>query len=199
MCYTIKDETLKKYILEDFLTKIKSLTPIQNNQKYYNRYIKKDFKILNETKKLVQQKSHFSKEQLKEYSILFLIINDATVARSKIEELSLVKFFDSKAEELKDVVLKYLLDGLSTEEIKSKIKETFESLVVEIEKNCNLKNIIVKKNEDEKKEILEDLLNEINEMNQIKKVEQLESEAMKNLDESSYSELINLKNQLNRD
>ena len=199
LCYTIKDETLKKYILEDFLTKIKSLTPIQNNQKYYNRYIKKDFKILNETKKLVQQKSHFSKEQLKEYSILFLIINDATVARSKIEELSLVKFFDSKAEELKDVVLKYLLDGLSTEEIKSKIKETFESLVVEIEKNCNLKNIIVKKNEDEKKEILEDLLNEINEMNQIKKVEQLESEAMKNLDESSYSELINLKNQLNRD
>ena len=33
LCYfTIKDETLKKYVLEDFLEKIKNLTPIQSTQ-----------------------------------------------------------------------------------------------------------------------------------------------------------------------
>ncbi len=32
MCYLIKDETLKKYVLEDFLERIKKLTPIQNKK-----------------------------------------------------------------------------------------------------------------------------------------------------------------------
>ena len=41
LCYTIKDETLKKYILEDFLSKLKGLTPIQNFKKVFTPYIKK--------------------------------------------------------------------------------------------------------------------------------------------------------------
>ena len=35
LCYGIKDETLKKYILEDFLSKLKELTPIQNFKKVF--------------------------------------------------------------------------------------------------------------------------------------------------------------------
>ena len=36
LSYTIQDETLKKYVLEDFLEKIKKLTPIQTSRKNYN-------------------------------------------------------------------------------------------------------------------------------------------------------------------
>ena len=36
LCSSIKDNTLKKYILEDFLTKINKLTPNVNNKKNYN-------------------------------------------------------------------------------------------------------------------------------------------------------------------
>ena len=32
LCYSIKDEILKKYILEDFLDRIKKLTPIQSTK-----------------------------------------------------------------------------------------------------------------------------------------------------------------------
>ena len=52
LCYGIKDETLKKYILEDFLEKIKNLTPIQSSKKTFTPFIKygkKDFKVLNKT------------------------------------------------------------------------------------------------------------------------------------------------------
>ena len=39
LSYSIQDETLKKYVLEDFLEKIKKLTPIQTSRQNY-KYIK---------------------------------------------------------------------------------------------------------------------------------------------------------------
>ena len=60
MCYLIKDETLKKYVLEDFLEKIRKLTPIQNTKKGYQRFLaykeSQNYQILNETKNLHQKK-----------------------------------------------------------------------------------------------------------------------------------------------
>ena len=48
LSYSIQDETLKKYVLEDFLEKIKKLTPIQTSRQKYNYFTsknKKDFQI----------------------------------------------------------------------------------------------------------------------------------------------------------
>ena len=69
----------------------------------------------------------------------------------------------------------------------------------EIEKNTNLKNILLKKDEEEREEILNDLIEELKKMNQLKQIEFLEIKVAKNLDERSYSELIKLKSQLNRE
>ena len=69
----------------------------------------------------------------------------------------------------------------------------------EIEKNTNLKNILLKKDEEEREEILNDLIEELKEMNHLKQIEFLESRVAENLDEGSYSELIKLKSQLNRE
>ena len=55
---------LKKYVLEDFLEKIKKLTPIQSsrqNFKYSNFTKKRDFRILKETKLLHQKRKDLSK------------------------------------------------------------------------------------------------------------------------------------------
>ena len=49
LSYSIQDETLKKYVLEDFLEKIKKLTPIQTsrqNYKFTNLIRKKIIKFL---------------------------------------------------------------------------------------------------------------------------------------------------------
>ena len=59
LSYTIQDETLKKYVLEDFLKKIKKLTPIQFTRRNFKSSIsknKKDYQILKETKILYQKK-----------------------------------------------------------------------------------------------------------------------------------------------
>ena len=74
LCSTIKDNTLRKYILEDFLSKINNLTPNINfkfrfkDQKKFNR------KILNETKKIHLQKKDLTRQNLIEYSILFIMV-----------------------------------------------------------------------------------------------------------------------------
>ena len=47
--------------------------------------------------------------------------------------------------------------------------------------------------------MLGELLNELKELNHLKKIENLEHKLSENLDESSYSELIKLKNELNRE
>ena len=74
-----------------------------------------------------------------------------------------------------------------------------KELVNEIQKNSNLKNIINKKNNEEKVEFIDELLQDMKLMNQLKKIEYLERKVANNLDENSYSELIRLKNQLNSD
>ncbi len=92
LCYSIKDETLRKYVLEDFLDKIKRLTPIQNARQPYRRFKKynnkDEYRPLNETKTLHKKKSGFSKIQIKEFSVLFIMLNYFDLALEKIEEIS---------------------------------------------------------------------------------------------------------------
>jgi DNA primase len=201
LCFSIKDETLRKYILEDFLEKIKNLTPNQNIKKtfkpYYDYKKKQDFRILSETKALYKKKDHFSKEEMKEYSVLFIMINYPSVAQSKLEEISEVIFLTEENENFKKSILNLISEGKNVNEIKT--LSEFNKLASKIDHDINLKNILIKKNENEKKELLEDFLQELKNINHQKKIEYLEGKLAKNLDERSYSELIELKNQLNRE
>ena len=79
------------------------------------------------------------------------------------------------------------------------IGDKYKVLINDIDKDVNLKNILSKKDDTEREETLVDLIVEIKEMNQLKQIEFLENKVAKNLDESSYSELIKLKSQLNRE
>ena len=184
------------------MEKIKDLTPILNtkkNVKNFKNFKKKDFRILNETKILHEQRNSFTKEQLKEHSILFIMLNHAEAAQSKIEELSEINFSTIDCNALKDLILKYYSDEVDNNKIKIKATDQFQNLVKSIENNSNLKNIINKKDYNQKIEILNEQLEDLNQMNQLKEIQLLEGKLAKNLDEASFSELIKLKSQLNRE
>jgi len=197
-CYGIKDEVLKKYILEDFLEKLKNLTPIQNFKKTFTPYAKKNFEILNETKQLYKEKNHFSKAEIKERSILYILLNYSSSVKNKTEDLLKIIFINEQNENLKKEIISFAKDNNFLDKDKHEIKKKYKALIDDIEKDINLKNILFKKNEDEREETLHDLIEELKEMNHLKKIEFLEDKVAKNLDESSYSELIKLKSQLNR-
>jgi len=198
VCYGIKDEILKKYILEDFLEKLRNLTPIQNQKKSFISYSKRNFKVLNETKQIHKKKNHFSKAEIKERSILYILLNYSDCVKNKLEELLEINFTNDQNENLKKDIISSIKTNNFLDKGKFENAEKYKVLISDIEKDVNLKNILSKKDNTEREETLNDLILELKEMNHLKQIEFLENEVAKNLDESSYSELIKLKSQLNR-
>ena len=202
LSYSIQDETLKKYVIEDFLEKIKKLTPIQTSRKNYKftPYKKKiDHQILKETKLLHHKRKNFSRIQIIEFSILFIVLNYLDITSKKLEELSGIIFLSEKNENLKKSIISSLSDGIDKEIIREKINVGYAKIIEEINENSNIQIIIKSKNEQEILNLLDELIEDYREQNNLKKIESLEQKLINNLDESSYSELIKLKSQLNRD
>ena len=202
LSYSIQDETLKKYVLEDFLEKIKKLTPIQTSRQNYS-YTKfnkkKDYQILKETKLLHLKRKDLSKTQIIEFSILFIILNYFEIASKKLEELSEIEFLSEKNESLKNIIINALTEGNIKDDMKEKINTGYKKLTEEIKENSNIQMITKDKNEEDVLELLNELILDFKEQNNLKKIESLEKKLINNLDENSYSELIKLKSQLNRD
>ena len=72
-------------------------------------------------------------------------------------------------------------------------------MIKEIEENPIIRLISRDKNDQEILNLLEDLIISFREQHRIQKIDNLEKKLANNLDENSFSELIKLKNQLNRD
>ena len=66
-------------------------------------------------------------------------------------------------------------------------------------KNSVIKNIFQKKNEEKQIELLNEILKELNDIKFSKKIENLENKLIEKFDEKSYSDLIKLKNKINKE
>ncbi len=199
ICYTIQDETLKKYVLEDFLEKINKLTPIQISKKNYtySKFKKIDNpQILKETKILHQKRKDLSKIQIIEFSLLFIILNYFKIASQKIEELINIKFISEKNQSLKNTIVDLISNG-DENELNHKINSDFKNLANEIKENSNIQLITKDKTDQEVSFLFDELILDLKEQNNLRKIESLEKKLINNLDENSYSELIKLKSQLN--
>jgi DNA primase len=202
LSYSIQDETLKKYVLEDFLEKIKKLTPIQTSRQNYNytKFTKKkDYQILKETKILHQKRKDLSKTQIIEFSILFIILNYFEIASKKLEELSDIEFLSEKNESIKNIIIVALTKGNNKDDMQKKINIEYTKLLEEIKENSNIQLITKDKTNQDVLDLLNELIIDFKEQKNLKKIESLEKKLINNLDENSYSELIKLKSQLNRD
>ena len=202
LSYSIQDETLKKYVLEDFLEKIKKLTPIQTSRQNYGYSSfkkKKDYQILKETKILHQKKKDLSKIQIIEFSILFIILNHLEIAEKKMEELSKIEFLSEKNESLKNVIITSIIEGNDKEAINQKINTEYDKIISEIKENSNIQIITKNRKKEDIIIIVEELIQDHIEQSNLRRIESLEQKLINNLDENSYSELIKLKSQLNRE
>ena len=128
-----------------------------------------------------------------------MLLNYLSSSKNKLNDLLKIDFTNERNNELKKEIINYLNISDRFESNRPKVDKKYDDLINEIEKNTNLRDILLKKKDDEREEILSDLIEELKEMNHLKKIEFLENKAVKNLDESSYSELIKLKSELNRE
>ena len=202
LSYSIRDETLKKYVLEDFLEKLNRLTPNQaykKNNSFFNFKSKKNFQILKETKILHQKRKNLSKSQVIEFSILFLILNYFNISSKRLDELSEIEFVSGKNESLKKTIISAYNSKNDESTVRAQIEEDYKNLIKEIRENSNIQLIVKGKEEDEILFLLDEFINDFKEQNNLRKIESLEKKLLNNLDENSYSELIKLKSQLNSD
>ena len=89
--------------------------------------------------------------------------------------------------------------GNFSKDINSKINTKYEKIIYEINENSNIQIITRNKTDQEILEVLDELIQDQKEQGNLKKIESLEQKLINNLDENSYSELIKLKSQLNRE
>ena len=196
LCRTIKDETLRKHILEFYLEKIRNLTPLQH---FNNRKKIDNFKILNETKKIASEKEHLSKEEIKEYAILFIMMNYPELILPRTEIFKDISFSSKSLNSLKSALLDFIVSDNLNESNFNSLKNKYPNLIKDISQNSFIKNIFLKKDGNQQIELLNEILKELNEIKFSKRIDELESKLMKDFDEQSYSDLIELKSKINKE
>ena len=198
-CHEVKDKTLAKYFLENYIQKINDLTPNLNVKKNFFFNIKKKQKPLQQTKESFNKRNKFTEKELKEFSILFLIINYLNIFRKNIELISEIDFSKKLINDFKIKLIEYLLSEnfLNEEKLNyNNFDDKFKDLIDLINNNAPIKIIMRGKQEKEIILIFNDLMNEIKKIDLRGKIEHLEDEVSLNLDEKLYSELLSLRNQL---
>ena len=72
-------------------------------------------------------------------------------------------------------------------------------MIKDINQNSVIKNIFLKKGENQQIEMLNEILKELNEIKFSRKIDELENKLIKEFDEKSYSDLMQLKSQRNKE
>ena len=192
VAYSIKDEFIKKYVLEFFLDKISLLTPNANQNKNKNFYNYKKVKSLKSTQKHFNETKNLSAIEIKEFSFLYLIINNLILARNNLHLLENVKLFTKENIIIFDSLLKKLL---SEEEISKNNLSLDPQILGKISKFASIKHILNKIENDDYKilELLQEIIGDIKNHELEIRIEMLESKFSKDLDESTFNEIRELK------
>jgi len=201
LCNEVKDKTLAKYFLNNFIQRINELTPHLNFKKNNFIKFKKATNPLQQTKDVIKQRSKFKEKELKEFSILFLAINNLDIFRKNIELLSEITFSNKVMNEFKQKLIDYLLSEKFFKRKKLEIEDfdkKFQDIINTVNTNAPVKIIYKNKNEGEIVSIFNEIMNEIKKIELQEKIEFLEDKVSLNLNENLYSELLSLRNQLKK-
>tara|TARA_Y100000590_G_scaffold90288_1_gene101830 strand:- start:1539 stop:3326 length:1788 start_codon:yes stop_codon:yes gene_type:complete len=199
LCNEVKDKTLAKYLLDNFTRRINEFTPNINFKKSNIFKFKKPANPLQKTKELNKHRNQFEEKELKEFSILFLIMNHLDIFRKKIELISEIIFSNNIMNDFKNKLINYLLSEkfFKMKKINSEdFEHKFQDIISIVNKNAPIKIIYKNKNEEEIISMFNEILSEIQKIELRRKIENLEEKVSANLDESLYSELLSLRNQL---
>jgi DNA primase len=193
----IKDETVRKYTKEFFLNKLNQLTPLTNKKQKINFRLYREAQPLSSTKEIFFKKKNYKEVELKEFSILYLIINNLNVYERKIELLSEVKLYTEICVEFLSKIIDFLTSNkiYETNTFKEKFKQTkYLNLIDNINVFAPVKFIIeAKKDDNEMLLIFEEINNDLKKFELNQKIDNLEKKMIKDMNEETYKKLLDLK------
>ena len=191
---TIKDNYIKKYVLEYFLEKISQLTPHTSQNKI--NYSVKKIRSLEKTKKHFNESQSLSGVELKEFSLLYLIMNNLKLMQEHIHLIENIKLF---TEVNKQIFEKIILKLKSETQISINELEIDIQLINKINKFAPIKHILKNKSDNEHDiiELLDDINRDLNNYDLEFRIQELESKFSKDLSETTFNELKELKKKQN--
>jgi DNA primase len=197
----VKNETVRKYTKEFFLNKLSRLTPLTNKKQKTNSRLYREAKPLNSTKEIFFKKKNYREVELKEFSILYLIINNLHFFEKRIELLSELKLYTEICVDFLNKIIDFLSSNktFETNTLKEKFKQTkYLSLIDDISALAPVKFITeIKKNDDEILLIFDEINNDLKKFELNQKIDNLEKKMIQNMNEETYKELLDLKRQAN--
>ena len=187
---TIKDNFIKKYVLEYFLEQISSLTPHSNMSK--KQFYTKKVRSLKLTQKYIDDTKSFSTIELKEFSFLYLILNNLEIFQENIHLIENIKLYTNENKLIFEVILPKLRSG---EKFEIKDIEIDPQLVKRIFKFASIKYILNNHKNDKSKifELLEEFSRDLKNHELEIRIEELESKFSKDLSETTFNEIKKLK------
>ena len=191
---TIKDNFIKKYVLEFFLEKISSLTPHSNMSK--KQFYTKKIKSLESTQKHFNESKALSAVELKEFSLLYVVMNNLDLFRENFHLIENIKLF---SKENKLVYETLLLKLQSSESFTLQELSIDSQLIDKIFKFASIKHILNNHQNDQVKifELLEEISRDLKNYDLEFRIEELESKFSQDLSESTFNEIRELKKQKN--
>ncbi len=183
---TIKDNFIKKYVLEFFLEKIAELTP-HSNQNTKKFYVKKT-KSLEATKKYFNESQSLTGVELKEFSLLYLIMNNLKLLQSNIYLIENIKLFTEVNRQIFESILEKLK---SDDQINLEGLNLDRQLLDKINKFAPIKHILKNKSGDDSEiiELLNDAIRDLKGYDLELRIQELESKFSKDLSETTFNEL----------
>ena len=151
---SIKDEFIKKYVLEDFLEKLSLLTP--NTSKKFSKINYKKTQSLKSTRRHFNEKKNLSAIEIKEFSFLYLIIKNPILVKNNLNLIENVKLFTDENK----IIYKSILEELSKDKELSINDFSIDPQIMDkIEKFASIKHILNKIENDEFKLIIFNISN----------------------------------------
>ena len=189
---TIKDEFIRKYVLEYFLEKISELTPNTNFK--YNKNYTKLTKSLKSTQNYYNETKSLSAIDIKEFSFLYILLKKPELIRDNFNLIENVKLFSNENK----LLLQEILSQLNKFQIRGvEDLNIDQNLIERVLKYASIKHIVLKNFNDDEKilEILSEILRDLKNHELEIRIEELESRFSKDLSEVTFNELKELKKQ----
>ena len=189
---TIKDEFIRKYVLEYFLEKISELTPNINFK--YNKNYTKLTKSLKSTQNYYNETKSLSAIDIKEFSFLYILLKKPELIRDNFNLIENVKLFSNENK----LLLQEILSQLNKFQIRGvEDLNIDQNLIERVLKYASIKHIVLKNFNDDEKilEILSEILRDLKNHELEIRIEELESRFSKDLSEVTFNELKELKKQ----
>jgi DNA primase len=189
-CLLIQDSIVKKHYISFFKNRIFEQFSNKKN---------KNIKPLNKTKELTRKITRYSSFELKEFSLMYLFLNNFLILRNQFDKLSLINFHNKNLEELRKVLVN-ILEKIETFKdfnlLKHLEENNFSQIIKDINEFSFIKGISENLNDEKFNNFLNDLIEQVNNLKLQSKLNEAEESLSKNMNETHYNELLSLKDQI---